>query len=212
MLNINDKILVVIMIGGQSKRMGGGIKSFIEFNNKSIFDRILEKIKPQIKNIIINCNNLEEKKLLKYNIPIISDMKEGYLGPLAGIHSAMHWINNNDPRIKWLITLPGDTPFIPQDLITCFKKKIKSKSKIILAQSNNKIHPIIGAWHTSLLDSLDSQLNNDVRKIMTWAKLHPIDYINYPIEKYDPFFNINTKEDIKLAIQIEKKLEKIEKF
>jgi len=203
MEDISNKMIALIMIGGQSKRMGGVNKSFIEFNNKKIFDKILERIKPQIENIIVNCND-EEEKLKKYKIPIIKDIKKGYLGPLAGIHSAMNWITNNHSDIKWLITLPGDTPFIPQNLISSFKNKISPKSKIILVQSNFKTHPIIGAWHISLLSSLNSQLDKGLRKIMTWAKLYPIDYINYPTESYDPFFNINTKEDIIKAIEIEK--------
>ena len=205
MKNLDSKILALIMIGGQSKRMGGGIKSFLEFNNKSLFDRILERTKPQIDRIIINCND-KEQKLKKYKIPVINDLKEGYLGPLAGIHAAMCWIQENNPKIEWLVTLPGDTPFIPIDLISCFKNKISSESKIILAQSNNKTHPIIGAWHISLLNSLEFKLDEGVRKIMSWANLHSIEYINFSTKKYDPFFNINTKEDIKTAIDIDNDL------
>ena len=203
MVEANHKMLALIMIGGQSKRMGGGIKSFIKFNDKSLFDRILERTKPQISKIILNCN-IEDKRLLKYNITIIEDLKKGYLGPLAGIHSALSWMKIHEPEIKWLVTLPGDTPFIPKNLISNFKNKISSESKIILTQSNDKIHPIIGLWHTSLLSSLDFHLNKGVRKIMSWAKLHSIDYIDYSTEFYDPFFNINTKEDIDIAIEIEK--------
>ena len=207
--NLN-KMVALIMIGGQSKRMGGGIKSFIKFNNKNIFDRILERTKPQIEKIIINCND-EVKNIKKYKIPIIRDIKKGYLGPLAGIHSAMHWIKKNEPQIEWLATLPGDTPYIPNDLIYSFKKKISYNSKIILAKSNHKVHPIIGIWHISLLSSLDVHLDKGVRKIMSWAKLHPIEYIDYSNKLYDPFFNINTVEDIKIAMEIEKKItEKIE--
>lgn len=204
MSDLDKKILAIIMIGGQSKRMGGGIKSFITLNNKSIFDRILERIRSQVDKIIINCNN-DEEKLKKYQIPIIKDLKTGYLGPLAGIHSAMNWLITNEPEIEWLITIPGDTPFIPIDLISRFKKKMLSQSQIIIAQSEHKNHPIIGAWHTSLFDSLDNNLNLGVRKIMSWANLHDIDFVNYKIDKYDPFFNINTKEDIDEAILIEKK-------
>ena len=36
----NNKILAVILTGGLSSRMGGGIKSFKKFNDKTIFDRI----------------------------------------------------------------------------------------------------------------------------------------------------------------------------
>ena len=205
MIELNDKIFAVIMIGGKSTRLGGGIKSFIEFNNKNIFDRILAKTKPQIKNIIINCNT-EEPKLKKYNLPIIKDIKKGYLGPLAGIHSTMTWLKNNKKNIEWVITLPGDTPFIPFNLINRFKNKISPKVKIILAKSDNNIHPIIGAWHLSLLTSLDKNLEKGNRKIMSWAKIHPIDYVDFQSKDYDPFFNINTKQDIKIAEKIEKKI------
>ena len=202
---MNNPMIASIMIGGQSKRMGGGIKSLQEFNNKKIFDRILEKISPKIEKIIINCNS-EEKKFTKYKLPIFRDLKEGYLGPLAGIHSAMKWIIDFSPEVKWLITLPGDTPFIPDDLVSQFKKKISTNLKIILVKSNNKTHPAIGLWNTDLFNSLDKALDSGTRKILNWAELHPIEYLNYEYEKYDPFFNINTEEDLKEAALIEKKI------
>ena len=203
MSNLENEIAVLIMIGGQSRRMGGGIKSFIELDGKSIFDRIITIIKPQIKKIIISCNT-EEPKLKKYQFPIIKDLKEGYLGPLAGIHSGMQWLKKNEPEVKWLITIPGDTPFIPMDLIFRFKDKMSSDLKIIIAKSQNKTHPIIGAWNTCLFENLEEKLNKGIRKIMSWAELHPLDFVNYTIKKYDPFFNINTKEDIDKAIEIER--------
>ena len=201
---MNNPMIASIMIGGQSKRMGGGIKSLQEFNNKKIFDRILEKISPEIEKIIINCNS-EEKKFTKYKLPIFNDLKEGYLGPLAGIHSAMKWIIDFSPEVKWLITLPGDTPFIPDDLVFQFKKKVSTNLKIILVKSNNKTHPAIGLWNTDLFNSLDKALDLGTRKILDWAQLHPIEYLNYEYEKYDPFFNINTEEDLRKAALIEKK-------
>jgi len=203
MKEFDNKMLALLMIGGESKRMGGGIKSFIKLNNKTLFDRILDRLKPQIKNIIINSNHSDDR-LIKYNIPIIADFKKGYLGPLAGIHSGMNWIINHAPHTEWLITLPGDTPFIPNNLISSFKKNLSLKSKIILVQSNNKTHPIVGAWHISLFKNLDTELDKGVRKIMSWAQLHQINYINFPFKTYDPFFNINRKEDIEVAIKIEK--------
>ena len=200
--NLNKEISAVIMIGGQSKRMGGGIKSLITFNNKSIFDRILERLVSQVDKIIINCND-QEKGFEKYRLPILKDLKQGYLGPLAGIHSAMHWLNLNDRQTKWLITIPGDTPFIPMNIVAQFKSKMSKQTKIILAQSGKKTHPIIGAWHTSLFSDLDENLDKGTRKILTWAHNHPIEYINFGTKPYDPFFNINFKEDITEATRID---------
>ena len=200
---MKNNMMALIIIGGQSRRMGGGIKSLLEFNNKNIFDRILEKLTPQIEKIIISCNS-ENEKLAKYRLPVIKDLKEGYLGPLAGIHSAMNWSVNNTSEVEWLITLPGDTPFIPDDIISKFQKQISKNIKIILAKSNNKIHPIIGAWHISLFRSLDRHLEIGTRKILSWAELHPIGFINYNYQNYDPFFNINTRDDIEKAQNIER--------
>ena len=200
----DEKIAVLIMLGGKSTRMGGGIKSLIEFNNKNIFERILNKVQPQISKIIVNCNEQEEK-IKKYNLPIIKDIKKGYLGPLAGIHAGMHWLSNNHPQMEWLITLPGDSHFIPSDLILRFKNMITTKSNILLARSNKKIHPIIGAWKINLLQDLEINLDKGTRKILEWAEIHNINFVDFSHNNYDPFFNINTKEDIIEATQIEKK-------
>ena len=43
MHKLYSEIAVIIMIGGKSSRLGGGIKSLIKINNKKIFDIILEK-------------------------------------------------------------------------------------------------------------------------------------------------------------------------
>ena len=204
MHKLYSEIAVIIMIGGKSSRLGGGIKSLIKINNKKIFDIILERIQPQIDKIVIN-SNIEDEEISKYKFPIIKDVKQGYLGPLAGIHAGMQWLNKNKPKVDWLLTLPGDTPFIPLNLVSCFEEKINQDSKIILAKSNDKIHPIIGAWHTSLLISLNEHLESGTRKILEWAKNHPLEFLEFKEKGYDPFFNINTQIDINKAEDIEKR-------
>ena len=204
MHKLYSEIAVIIMIGGKSSRLGGGIKSLIKINNKKIFDIILERIQPQIDKIIVN-SNIEDTEISKYKFPIIKDVKQGYLGPLAGIHAGMKWLNKNKPEVDWLLTLPGDTPFIPLNLVSCFEEKINQDSKIILAKSNDKIHPIIGAWHTSLLTSLNEHLESGTRKILEWAKNHPLEFLEFNEKSYDPFFNINTQIDINKAEDIEKR-------
>ncbi|MFL2510451.1 MAG: molybdenum cofactor guanylyltransferase MobA [Alphaproteobacteria bacterium] len=204
MHKLYSEIAVIIMIGGKSSRLGGGIKSLIKINNKKIFDIILERIQPQIDKIIVN-SNIEDSEISKYKFPIIKDVKQGYLGPLAGIHAGMQWLKKNKPEVDWLLTLPGDTPFIPLNLVSCFKEKINHDSKIILAKTNDKIHPIIGAWHTSLLTSLNEHLESGTRKILEWANNHTLEFIEFNEKSYDPFFNINTPTDINKAEDIEKR-------
>ena len=203
MINSSNDICAVVLTGGKSSRMGGGIKTLKKFNNKLIFDRIFENLQNQVQKIIINSNDLENL-FANYNVHVIKDSIEGFLGPLAGIHAALEWVNINEPQINWLITVPGDTPFIPNDLVKKLLEKAKnSKCKIVLAQSNKKTHPIIGVWHSSLYESLKNDLNSGVRKILYWASKHPLGYVEFTNSKYDPFFNINYEEDMIQAQEIE---------
>ena len=203
MNDFSNEVCAVILTGGKSSRMGGGIKSLKKFNNKLIFDRIFENLQNQVQKIIINSNDLENL-FINYNVEIIKDSIKGFLGPLAGIHAALEWLTENEPHIKWLISVPGDTPFIPNDLVKqLLDKAKKDKHQIVLAQSNKKTHPIIGLWHLSLYQSLKNDLNSGVRKILDWASKHQLGYVEFSNFKYDPFFNINFKEDIIKAQEIE---------
>ena len=203
MIYYNNNICAVILTGGQSLRMGGGIKSLKKFNNKYIFDRIFENLQTQVEKVIINSND-SQNLFVKYNVDIIKDSYEGFLGPLAGIHAAFEWLNQNEPCINWLVTVPGDTPFIPKNLVKKLLKKIKnSNHEIVLAQSNRKTHPIIGIWHINLFESLIKSLNSGNRKIMNWASQHSLAYVEFSNSKYDPFFNINCIEDLIEAKEIE---------
>ena len=137
---------------------------------------------------------------------MIKDKIKGHLGPLAGIHAALHWIKFNMPEVEWLVSVPSDTPFLPINLVNkLFIKAKKNKKKIILASCNNKIHPVIGLWKCDLLEDLEVSLNKGIRKIMLWVERHTFDTENFDHNFYDPFFNINFKEDLIQAKVIENK-------
>tara|TARA_Y100000996_G_C22372841_1_gene581746 strand:- start:126 stop:779 length:654 start_codon:yes stop_codon:yes gene_type:complete len=203
--NYKKKICAVIMTGGKSSRMGGGIKTLMQFNKKIIFERILENLQNQINNIIIN-NNEMSYQFKKYNLPVIEDKIKGYLGPLAGIHASLEWVTKNLKNIEWIVSIPGDTPFIPDNLVEKLYNKAENyKKNIIIAKSNEKIHPIVGIWNVSLLQKLEEAILEGERKIIIWAKKNQLDYQEFINDRYDPFFNINYNEDIEIAKKIETK-------
>jgi molybdopterin-guanine dinucleotide biosynthesis protein A len=67
---------------------------------------------------------------------------------------------------------------------------------------NDKRHNIFGLWSTSLIDQLEKDLENGSRKVEKWANNIGVKTINMSFEKEDPFFNINTQEDLKKANKI----------
>ena len=198
-MNINKKkIIFVILAGGKSKRFGGGFKTFSKINNKSIFNRILEKLKKNEIEILINANQIH-KEFQKSKLPIIKDEKQGFLGPLAGIHTSISYCLKHYKDKEWVFTIPSDTPFLPENLLDEFCKKLEQNVEILVARSNNRFHPVISMWKVNLLNSLEKELSLKNRKIMTWVERHNFDYVDFDYKIFDPFFNINTIDDLKKA-------------
>ena len=197
------KILILLLAGGLSRRFGGGIKTFAKINGVTIFEKIIGGLKKQGVNIIINANS-NHKIFSNSKLPIIADIKKNFQGPLAGIYTSMVWIKEKKLDIEWILSVPSDTPFLPNNLLDVFVSKINKTKKILIARSNNKIHPVIGIWNINLLKNLEQELKSDNRKIMEWVYKNEYDIVDFPVKFYDPFFNINNKEDIIEAEQIEK--------
>ncbi len=199
----NQKIISVLIAGGKSRRFGGGIKTLTKINGESIFEKIINVLNKQNTKILIN-SNYKNEVFLNTNFPIIEDLNNNFQGPLAGIYACMKWLNKQKLNTDWLLTVPSDTPFLPNNLLEIFKSKLKNKTNILIARSNGKIHPIIGMWNISLYNNLKNELKSENRKIMEWVYKNNFDFVDFNNRNYDPFFNINTKEDIVEAQNIDK--------
>ena len=195
-----EKILFSILAGGQSKRFGGGFKTFTEISGTTILNKIIKNLKNFSNDIIINANNLDKFKDL--NLPIVKDKFEGFLGPLAGIHTSILWIKKNNLKKEWVFTVPSDTPFLPRNLLDEFLLSHSSDTDILIARSNQRHHPVIAMWHVSLLQSLENELKLKNSKIMFWVKKHKYKFVDFETKQEDNFFNINTKEDLNKAKKI----------
>jgi len=200
----NSKFVSVLLAGGLSKRFGE-TKTLAKINGQTIFEKIIKILKKQKIEILINAN-CNEEIFLKSNLTIIKDLNHDLPGPLGGLLAAMNWVKLNNNNIEWILSVPSDTPFLPVDLLKIFKANIKKKIDILIARSNDKIHPVIGLWNIRLFDSLKKELELENRKIMKWVFKNNYDFVDFPIQKFDPFFNINKKKDIIEAEKIEKNL------
>ena len=196
----HSKILGVVLAGGKSLRFGED-KSQVKLNNKSLIDHILSEILTEFKELLIVSNNSIEFNKSE-NISIISDFKNN-LGPLGGVLTAMKWIKDNKKDYQWISTFPTDTPFFKNQILKDFHDKINLKNgKLFFIKSNNTRHNIFGLWSIDLADKLEKDLENGDRKVEDWANKVGVNIIDMQFEKNDPFFNINTKEDLEKAKNI----------
>ena len=190
----HSNILGVILAGGKSQRFGED-KCQVKLGDKLLIDYILSEIIDEFEEVLLISNNK-----IKYNhsnkISLVDDFKKG-LGPLGGILTAMKWIKENNRNYKWISTFPSDTPFFKKQILDNFLNEIESyEGKLFFINSNDTRHNIFGLWSIDLLERLEKDLNNGERKVEMWANKVGVKSINMNFENKDPFFNINTKEDL----------------
>jgi len=199
-------ILGSILAGGKSKRMGED-KLFLNLNNKTLIEHTINKVKKYFKELII-ITNKENEFFVRNNLTTVKDCIEGQLGPLVGILTAMKWAKENTPKCSWIASFPCDTPFFPEIIISKFIEESKKKESLILcASSHGRKHNTFGLWSIELYDKLYNDLvNNKVRKVQDWTKANNIKNLEFEFQDYDPFFNINTSEDLELAKKLSLKI------
>ena len=187
-----NNILGVILAGGKSKRFGKD-KSEVKLGDKTLIEHTLHKIKSKFSKIIIVSNS----KILK-DYTIIKDCIDGQLGPLVAVLSAMKWIKKNNFSYNWIATFPCDTPFFNISIIDEFIKVSKlNNSLLYFVKSKEKRHNIFGLWSLQLIEILEKDIiENNYRKVEKWANKVGVKTINVSYDNLDPFFNINTKEDL----------------
>jgi len=201
-----DNILGAILAGGQSKRMGKD-KLFLELDNKKLIEHTIDKVKKYLKKIII-ITNQDNEFFSKNNLTTVKDTIEGQLGPLVGILTAMKWAKENLSKCSWIATFPCDTPFFPESIIKSFIEESEKKESLILcASSHGRKHNIFGLWSLDLYEKLkDDLINKKVRKVQDWTEKNKIKNLEFKFKDYDPFFNINTEEDLEFAKKLSKKI------
>ena len=199
----NCPIPGVILAGGMSSRMGGGDKSLLRLGEKSILDHVIFRLAPQVNSIALNANG-DTQRFSDYNLPVISDSIEGFAGPLAGVRSGLDWAAENG--FDKIITVAADTPFFPRLLVDDLSKEcLKAKALIGLAVTQSfdgsKLirHPTFGLWSVSLKEDLRTALNSGLRKVVLWSEKHEAADVLFESSVLDPFFNVNTQEDLELA-------------
>ena len=198
----DNNILAVVLAGGQSKRFGED-KNQAKLGNITLLEHVLAKVTKKFEKILIISNQNLNLKMLN-SITIIPDCIQGNLGPLVGVLTAMKWIKKNNKQYQWIATFPSDTPFFDTSIIEKYKSIINlNESLLYFVRSNQKRHNIFGLWSVKLMDILENDLiNNNFRKVEKWADKIGVKTINVKIDKFDPFFNINTKTDLKEAEKI----------
>jgi len=191
----------LILAGGLARRMGGRDKAFLPFGGSDLVHRAVARLGPQCDRVIINANR-ELERFATLGLPVVSDTVADFAGPLAGILAGLDWLSAHAPTAR-LLSVPVDGPFFPDDLCARLTTAADAQhAAIASAQSDGRRHGVYGLWPLDIRDELRRTLIVDGRrKVDDWLARHKVAVAEWPAQPFDPFFNVNTPDDLANAEQ-----------
>jgi molybdopterin-guanine dinucleotide biosynthesis protein A len=192
--------LGVILAGGLSRRMGGNDKALLPLAGRPLVEHAVQRLTAQCESVILNANS-GSSRFAQMGLPVVPDSIPDHPGPLAGILAALEWSAAHRPDIAWVVSAPADTPFLPGDLVLRLHEACQeSRKPIACAASGSQTHFAVGLWPVSLRHDLrHSLVERGMRSIREWLNDHGHAEVSWPVDPIDPFFNINTPEDLSHA-------------
>jgi len=189
--------LGVVLAGGLARRMGGGDKPTRMVGGRTILERVVARMRPQCDGLILSANG-DPARFAAAGLPVVADGIAGFAGPLAGILTALDWMAANQPEKKWLVTVAGDCPFLPHDLVArLHQARIAQDRPIAVAASGGRTHHVIALWPVALRDALrHAVVREKLRQVGGWMARHRPAIAEWPATPRDPFFNANTPADL----------------
>ena len=202
-MTLPQGVVGLVLAGGRSSRMGGGDKCLRSLGGQPILQWVLDRLKPQVSEIVINANG-DPARFTAFGCPVVEDSLAGYAGPLAGIDAGFRWVAENRPAARFLATVAADTPFIPDDLVSRLAAASEDVTTLRIAQSDTGTHFVVGLWPVSLAGALRASLERGDRRVGAWTKENGAVSVHFPQASIggqfiDPFFNINAPEDLTKA-------------
>jgi len=194
---MTGRVLGLVLAGGLARRMGGGDKVRIRIGNHTILERVLERFAPQCESLILNANG-DPARFADTGLPVVADSVPDFAGPLAGILAGLDWAAGHAPHIEYLASVPGDCPFLPRNLVARLEEARTAENKpLACARSGDWRHPVAGLWPVALREDLRKALIDEgLHKIEIWTGRHGVAIAEWPADPIDPFFNVNTPEDV----------------
>jgi molybdopterin-guanine dinucleotide biosynthesis protein A len=191
--------LGVVLAGGLARRMGGGDKPLRLLGGRPMLDHVLARLAPQVAALVLNANG-DPARFASHGLPVVSDGLPDHPGPLAGILAALDWTAEHRPGMAWVVSVPGDSPFIPTDLVArLHAARDAAAVPLACARSGGQAHPPVGLWPVALRADLRAALLAGERKIDRWTARHGCVHADWPDTPVDPFFNANAPEDLAAA-------------
>jgi len=180
----------LVLAGGQGSRMGGVDKGLAAFRGRPLVAHVLERLAPQVDEILVNANRNPEA-YAGFGHRVIADEIAGFAGPLAGFERGLA-----HARGALVATVPCDSPFLPADLVARLRAGLEAQgAQLAVARTGDQPHPVFCLMRREVHASLAAFLASGQRKIDRWYAALRVAEVAFDDEA-EAFANINTRDEL----------------
>jgi len=196
----SDLTLGLILDGGRGRRMGGADKGLVPLAGRPMLTYGVDRLRPQCAALAISANG-DPARFSAFELPVLPDDPPDFSGPLAGIVAGLDHCARNAPRLVYAASLAADTPFAPGDFVArLHEARRRSGAEIAVAASGGRAHHVAALWPVALADELRRALVDErLSKVESVLRRFRVAMVDWPATRFDPFFNVNTPEDLARA-------------
>ncbi|MGH8493441.1 MAG: molybdenum cofactor guanylyltransferase MobA [Moraxellaceae bacterium] len=187
----------IVLAGGRSSRLGGRDKALETLAGRPLIAHVLERLQPQVDDIVINCNRHQEE-LAGFGHLLVGDETADFPGPLAGIAAAIPHCQHD-----LILVTPCDTPWLPKDLYQRLAAKMQPACRLVMAHDSQRLQPLFMLLRRELLASLNANLARGHYKVEAWCREQQAEIAIF--DNAAAFANLNTEDELKAARNTEDK-------
>ena len=185
-----NKITGLVLCGGEGRRMGGVDKPLVNLNGQPIVSWVVERVMPQVGQILICCNR--HRETYESYAPTCVDDIPGNFGPLAGIHAGLARCKSD-----YAFVCPGDTPLLSAHLVTALADALEQDGRpAAIAHDGNQAQPLFLLLRCASAASIESYVQAGKRKVLGWVQSMDPAVVDFS-EEAESFTNVNTRADLK---------------
>lgn len=186
------RVMGVILAGGGGRRMGGADKALLRLAGVPLVAHAADRLAPQVEALALSANG-DPARFAFTGLPVLADSLSQ--GPLSGVLAALDWAAEQGADA--VVSVAVDTPFFPCDLVP--RLWLAGNGGLAVAESGGRLHPTFALWPVPLRAALRAALAQGEARMMAFCTAQEAVQAAFPGGTPDPFFNLNTAEDLALA-------------
>ena len=178
--------------------MGGIDKCLVSIAGKPILDHIVALVAPQVAGLVLSANG-DPARFARWGLPVLPDAVTGRGGPLVGILAALEWALARRPEISDVLSVPGDAPFPPSDLLAVLAAaRDAAGATIAMAAAGGQANPVMALWPVALAPRLRLALEEEgAAGVGRFARSFPLAMAEVA---ESALVNVNTAEDLEQIV------------